>query len=82
MSNGVHDLWEAHKGLIGVDLEDAYKNRNKTSSIGVSPDRKKRRCLGPCGEMFVSEGHGNRQCAVCMSKNRKMSVRALHSFEN
>ncbi len=30
-----------------------------------NPDRAMRRCLGPCGEMFVSEWKGHRMCRAC-----------------
>jgi len=31
----------------------------------ANPERALRRCLGPCGEMFVSEHIGHRMCRAC-----------------
>ena len=32
----------------------------------ANPDRAMRRCLGPCGQMFVSEHIGHRMCRACL----------------
>ncbi len=31
----------------------------------TNPERALRKCLGPCGQMFVSEWKGHRMCRVC-----------------
>jgi hypothetical protein len=35
-----------------------------------------RRCLGPCGRLFPSEGPWNRICPECARRNRHRSVEA------
>ncbi len=41
-------------------LPDAYAARKKEN-----PERALRKCLGPCGQMFVSEWKGHRMCRPC-----------------
>jgi hypothetical protein len=59
-----------NKSLKLVDRKKTYINykgliKNKICGGG---EHKKRRCLGPCGEMFESKGKGNRVCPVCEGK--------------
>ena len=51
-------------------LPDAYAARQQKISCTLerkkeNPERALRKCLGPCGRMFVSEWNGHRMCRAC-----------------
>ena len=51
-------------------LPDAYAARQQKISCTLerkkeNPERALRKCLGPCGQMFVSEWKGHRMCRAC-----------------
>ena len=39
-----------------------------------NPERALRRCLGPCGEMFVSEHIGHRMCRACRGHAERIGI--------
>ena len=39
-----------------------------------NPERAMRRCLGPCGEMFVSEHIGHRMCRACLAHAERIGI--------
>ena len=39
-----------------------------------NPERGMRRCLGPCGEMFVSEHIGHRMCRACLAHADRIGI--------
>ncbi len=47
-------------GPRGPHLPDGALERKKEN-----PERALRKCLGPCGQMFVSEWKGHRMCRAC-----------------
>ncbi len=64
----------AHKlglpGPRGPHLPDAYAARQQKISCTLerkkeNPERALRKCLGPCGQMFISEWKGHRMCRAC-----------------
>ncbi len=38
-----------------------------------NPERALRKCLGPCGQMFVSEWKGHRMCRACRDHAERIS---------
>ena len=40
----------------------------------ANPDRAMRRCLGPCGQMFVSEHIGHRMCRACIAHANRIGI--------
>ena len=40
----------------------------------ANPDRAMRRCLGPCGQMFVSEHIGHRMCRACLAHADRIGI--------
>ncbi len=40
----------------------------------ANPDRAMRRCLGPCGQMFVSEWKGHRMCRACRGHAERLGI--------
>ncbi len=57
-------------GKRGALTPEGKENRRRKSQATrrkrkENPDRASRRCLGPCGQMFVSEWKGHRMCKSC-----------------
>ncbi len=57
-------------GPRGPHLPDAYaaptaENKSALERKKENPERALRKCLGPCGQMFVSEWKGHRMCRTC-----------------
>ncbi len=39
-----------------------------------NPERALRKCLGPCGQMFVSEWKGHRMCRACRGHAQRVGI--------
>ncbi len=50
-----------------------WKSRHTRARKKDNPDRALRRCLGPCGQPFVSEHIGHRMCNACRRHAERIS---------
>ena len=61
-----------------LSAEGAASRRRKSQSTRrakkENPERAERRCLGPCGRMFVSEHIGHRMCKSCRGYAERVGV--------
>ena len=59
--------------LSAAGLESRrLKSRATRQKKKDNPERAERRCLGPCGQMFVSEHIGHRMCKTCRGYAERM----------